>query len=79
MQWEIRGELNNAARTLLLFVSAAVLAYAFGIWLGKQVAWNPGGLFEVGAVIGGVLDNLLMGVADVMVLLPGAPGAEIGY
>lgn len=45
---------NNAARTLLLFVSAAVLAYAFGIWLGKQVAWRRGGLFELGAVIGTV-------------------------
>ncbi len=45
---------NNAARTLLLFVSAAILAYAFGIWLGKQVAWRRGGLFEFGAVAGSV-------------------------
>ncbi len=45
---------NNAARTLLLFLTAAVLAYAFGIWLGKQVAWRRGGLFEAGAVIGSV-------------------------
>ena len=43
---------DNAARTLLLFVSAAILAYAFGIWLGKQVAWRRGGLFEFGAVAG---------------------------
>lgn len=45
---------TNAARTLLLFVSAAVLAYAFGIWLGKEVAWRRGGLFELGAVAGSV-------------------------
>lgn len=45
---------ENAARTLLLFVSAAVLAYAFGIWLGKLVAWRRAGLFEFGAVVGSV-------------------------
>lgn len=45
---------NNAARTLLLFVSAALIAYGFGIWLGKLVAWRRGGLFEVGAVLGSV-------------------------
>lgn len=45
---------NNAARTLLLFVSAALIAYGFGIWLGKQVAWRRGGLFELGTVLGSI-------------------------
>lgn len=44
----------NLPRTLLLFLSAAVLAYLFGIWLGKMLAWRRGGLFEVGATLGGV-------------------------
>ncbi len=44
----------NLPRTLLLFLSAAVLAYLFGIWLGKMMAWRRGGLFEAGATLGGV-------------------------
>jgi peptide/nickel transport system permease protein len=44
----------NLPRTLLLFLSAAVLAYVFGIWLGKMMAWRRGGLFEAGATLGGV-------------------------
>lgn len=46
--------LTSAPQTLLLFLSAAVLAFAIGIWLGKQVAWRRGGLFELGAVLGSV-------------------------
>jgi peptide/nickel transport system permease protein len=44
----------NLPRTLLLFLSAAVLAYLLGIWLGKLMAWRRGGLFEAGATLGGV-------------------------
>jgi peptide/nickel transport system permease protein len=44
----------NLPRTLLLFLPAAVLAYLFGIWLGKMMAWRRGGLFEAGATLGGV-------------------------
>lgn len=44
----------NLPRTLLLFLSAAILAYLFGIWLGKIIAWRRGGLFEAGATLAGV-------------------------
>ena len=44
----------NLPRTLLLFLSAAILAYLFGIWLGKMIAWQRGGLFEAGATLAGV-------------------------
>ena len=44
----------NLPRTLLLFLSGAIIAYAFGIWLGKVLAWRRGGLLEVGATLGGV-------------------------
>jgi peptide/nickel transport system permease protein len=46
--------IDSAPQTLLLFLSAAILAYAAGIWLGKQVAWRRGGLFELGAVFSSV-------------------------
>ena len=46
--------LANLPRTLLLFLTASVLAYAFGIWLGKVMAWRRGGLLEAGATLGGV-------------------------
>ncbi|MBN1955465.1 MAG: ABC transporter permease [Anaerolineae bacterium] len=46
--------LGNISRTLLLFLSAAVLAYLLGIWLGKMIAWRRGSLFELGATLGGV-------------------------
>ena len=45
---------SRMSRTLLLFLSAATLAYLLGIWLGKMMAWRRGGLFEVGATLGGV-------------------------
>ncbi|HIQ01666.1 MAG TPA: ABC transporter permease [Anaerolineales bacterium] len=45
---------SRLARTLLLFLSAAVLAYLLGIWLGKVIAWRRGGLAEVGVTLGGV-------------------------
>lgn len=45
---------DNLPRTLLLFLSAAVLAYLFGIWLGKMMAWRRGGWLEAGATLGGV-------------------------
>jgi peptide/nickel transport system permease protein len=44
----------NLPRTLLLFLSGAILAYALGIWLGKVLAWRRGGLLELGATLGGV-------------------------
>jgi peptide/nickel transport system permease protein len=46
--------LAHLSRTLLLFLSAAVLAYALGMWLGKVVAWHRGGMLEAGATLGGV-------------------------
>jgi peptide/nickel transport system permease protein len=46
--------MRNISRTLLLFLLAAALAYLFGIWLGKVMAWRRGGLFEIGATLGGV-------------------------
>jgi peptide/nickel transport system permease protein len=46
--------LDRAPRTLLLFLSAAILSYALGIWLGKIVAWRRGGPFEFGALSVGV-------------------------
>jgi peptide/nickel transport system permease protein len=44
----------NLPRTLLLFLSGAVLAYALGIWLGKVLAWRRGSLLELGTTLGGV-------------------------
>jgi peptide/nickel transport system permease protein len=46
--------LAHLSRTLFLFLSAAVLAYALGIWLGKVVAWRRGGWLEAGATLAGV-------------------------
>ena len=46
--------LSRMPRTLLLFFFAALLAYLLGIWLGKMMAWHRGGLFEIGATLGGV-------------------------
>ena len=45
---------NRISRTLLLFLSAAILAYLLGIWLGKVIAWQRGGWIEFGVTIGGV-------------------------
>jgi peptide/nickel transport system permease protein len=45
---------SRAPGTLLLFLSAAVFAYLIGIWLGKMAAWNRGGIFEAGALLGSV-------------------------
>ena len=46
--------ISRMSRTLLLFFSAAVLAYLLGVWLGKMMAWRRGGLFEAGTTLGGV-------------------------
>lgn len=46
--------LQRAPRTLLLFLSAAILAYLLGIWLGKLIAWKRGGWFEFTVTLGGV-------------------------
>jgi len=46
--------LAKAPRSLLLFLTAALMAYLFGIWLGKMIAWNRGGFIEAGATLGGV-------------------------
>jgi peptide/nickel transport system permease protein len=45
---------SRLSRTLLLFLSATVLAYLLGIWLGKMIAWRRGSLFEFVATLGGV-------------------------
>ncbi|MBS1250091.1 MAG: Dipeptide transport system permease protein DppB [Chloroflexi bacterium] len=44
----------TAPRTLLLFLSAAILAYFLGISLGKIIAWNRGGWLEFSLTLGGV-------------------------
>ena len=46
--------ISRMSRTLLLFLSAAVLAYLLGIWLGKMMAWRRGGPFEIGTTLCGV-------------------------
>ena len=46
--------MGRAPRTLVLFLMAAVLAYVFGIWLGKLIAWRRGGFFEFGVTLAGV-------------------------
>jgi len=43
--------LGRLPRTLILFLSSALLAYLLGIWLGKMVAWRRGGLFEASATL----------------------------
>jgi peptide/nickel transport system permease protein len=45
---------GSAPQTLLLFLSAAVLAYFLGIWLGKIIAWKRGGWLEITLTVGGV-------------------------
>lgn len=45
---------NRISRTLILFLSAAILAYLLGIWLGKIIAWRRGGWIEFGVTLGGV-------------------------
>ena len=46
--------LGRLSRTLLLFLAGAILAYLFGLWLGKMIAWRRGGLFELGVTLGGL-------------------------
>lgn len=41
-------------RTVLLFMSAAVVAFLVGIWLGKIVAWQKNKPLELGMILGGV-------------------------
>ena len=41
-------------RTLVLFVTAAVIAFYLGFAMGKIIAWRRGGLIEYTATIGGV-------------------------
>ena len=45
---------ENAPRTLLLFFTGVTIAYLFGIWLGKEIAWRRDSLFESAATITGV-------------------------
>ncbi|MGD2205806.1 MAG: ABC transporter permease [Anaerolineae bacterium] len=45
---------SNVSRTLFLFLSGAISAYLFGIWLGKMAAWHHGRLLEAGATLVGV-------------------------
>ncbi len=46
--------LERAPRTLVLFLTALVLAYLLGMWLGKTIAWRRGGLLEGGVTLFGV-------------------------
>jgi peptide/nickel transport system permease protein len=41
-------------RTLLLFLTATVVSFYFGFWLGKATAWRRGGLVETAATVSGV-------------------------
>lgn len=45
---------TRLSRTLLLFLSAAILSYLLGIWLGKIVAWRRGSVLEAVATLGGI-------------------------
>jgi peptide/nickel transport system permease protein len=47
--------LSRASRTLLLFFTGVVSAYLLGIWLGKEVAWRRGGVFEFSATFASIL------------------------
>jgi peptide/nickel transport system permease protein len=47
--------INRAPRTLILFLTAAVLSYLLGVWLGKIIAWHRGGLLEFGVTLAGVV------------------------
>ncbi len=46
---------GRVSRTLLLFLTASILAYIIGIWLGKVIAWRRGGWFEFGFTLAGVV------------------------
>ncbi len=46
--------LGTAPRTLVLFLTASILAYFLGMWLGKVIAWNRGGWLEFSLTLGGV-------------------------
>jgi peptide/nickel transport system permease protein len=46
--------IERAPRTLVLFVTATVVAFYFGFLGGKLLAWKRGGLFEYTATLGGV-------------------------
>jgi len=45
---------ERAPRTLVLFLTATVVAFTAGFTLGKVLAWRRGGLVEYAATIGGV-------------------------
>ncbi|MGH3501637.1 MAG: ABC transporter permease [Nocardioidaceae bacterium] len=47
--------LERMPRTLVLFLSAVLLAYAMGFLTGKLLAWRRGGIFEYGTTFTGVL------------------------
>lgn len=46
--------LGTAPSTLVLFLTASILAYLLGMWLGKLIAWNRGGWLEFSLTLGGV-------------------------
>jgi peptide/nickel transport system permease protein len=46
--------LERAPRTLVLFITATVLAYYVGFLIGKLLAWRRGGTMEYVATVGGV-------------------------
>ena len=45
---------SRLSKTLLLFLSATLLAYGIGIWLGKIIAWNRGSKLEFVVTLGGI-------------------------
>ena len=46
--------LERAPRTLVLFITATILAYYIGFLIGKLLAWRRGGTMEYAATVGGV-------------------------
>ena len=50
---------GRVSRTLLLFLTASILAYIIGIWLGKLVVWQRGGWFEFNFTLVGVMSYTL--------------------
>jgi peptide/nickel transport system permease protein len=45
---------ERAPRTILLFISATVVSYYIGFFMGKMLAWRRGGWLEYASTIGGV-------------------------
>ena len=47
--------IERAPRTLILFLTAAVLSFYLGFLAGKRLAWKRGGVLEYASTVGGVM------------------------